>query len=171
MPTKESQKSNSNSIVRVKKVKRNNQIVAFDKTLQKSNEWIRSVQKEIGFLKPVEAYHLLRAVLHALRDELSIHEGAHLAAQLPLLLRGVYYECWNPPTGKHKVVSKNEFLENVMKHLGPATRLNIEIEEGVATIFKVLVRHVSEGEMDDVIHSLSPTLREFVLKSLHPVLN
>ena len=170
MPSKESQKSNSAEVARVKKVKKNNQILVFEKTLQKSKGWIRDLQKEVGFLKPVDAYHLLRAVLHALRDQLSINEGAHLSAQLPLLLRGVYYECWNPPKGPHKVVSKMTFLNNVVTHLGPAVRLNIDLEEGVAAVFKTINKHISEGEMKDIIHALSPTLREFVLKAQQPPL-
>lgn len=171
MPSKESQKSSSEETVRVKKVKKNNQILVFEKTLQKSNGWIRDVQKEVGFLKPVDAYHLLRAVLHALRDQLTIDEGAHLSAQLPLLLRGVYYECWNPPKEPHKVVSKVVFLNNVVTHLGPAVKLSIDLEEGVGAIFKVLNKHVSEGEMKDVIHALSPTLRDFISNAQNPLLN
>jgi uncharacterized protein (DUF2267 family) len=168
MPSKESQKSERQDIagnVKIRKLKRNNQVVVFEKTLQKSKQWIRDIQNEIGFLKPIDAYHLLRAVLHALRDQLSIHEAAHLSAQLPLLLRGVFYECWNPPTTAHKVANKLEFFEAVVKHLGPAVELHVDLREGVAAVFKVLSDHVSEGEMADILQSLSPSLKEFLQKA------
>ena len=170
MASKEIQKSESSnsSRARVKKVKRNNQIVVFEKTVQKSKEWIKDLQREVSFLKPTDAYHLLRAVLHAIRDQLSIHESAHLSAQLPLLIRGVYYECWNPPQGSHKSASKDEFFNAVLDHLGPAVELKVDLQEGVASVWRVLFRHVSEGEMRDVIHSLSPTLRDFVVRTQDP---
>lgn len=153
---------------RIKKVKKNNQIVVFEKTMQKSKQWIKDIQSEISFLKPTDAYHLLRAVLHALRDQLNINESAHLTAQLPLLIRGVYYECWNPPQKPHKVASKDEFLNSVLDHLGPAVELHIDLQEGVASVWRVLFRHISEGEMKDVVHSLSPSLREFVIRTQDP---
>jgi uncharacterized protein (DUF2267 family) len=31
-------------------------------------------------------------VLHALRDRLTVEEASDLAAQLPMLIRGLYYE-------------------------------------------------------------------------------
>ncbi len=42
------------------------------------------------------AYRVLRAVLHALRDRLTVAETVDLGAQLPMLIRGLYYEGWTP---------------------------------------------------------------------------
>ena len=39
-----------------------------------------------------DAYRAVRGVLHTLRDRLPVEESAQLAAQLPTLLRGVFYE-------------------------------------------------------------------------------
>jgi uncharacterized protein (DUF2267 family) len=67
---------------------------AFDIAVQKSNVWLRDVQ-EAGRLKDrFEAYGALRAVLHALRDCLPAHEAVKLAAQMPMLLKGVYFDGW-----------------------------------------------------------------------------
>lgn len=163
MPKPEAQRTTRNK-TKIRRLKRSNQIPVFDKTVQKSKIWIKDVQGEIGFLRPIDAYHLLRAVLHGLRDQLNVHEGAHLSAQLPLLLRGVYYECWNPPQELRKVATKDEFFDLVLSHLGPAVKLSVELPEGIAGVLKVLMRHVSEGEMRDVVNCLSPSLKDFIFE-------
>ncbi len=65
------------------------------------------------------AYSALRAVLHALRDRLTAQQATHLGAQLPLLVRGIYYEGWHAaqkPTGDRQV---DEFLTRVAAELPP----------------------------------------------------
>ena len=69
---------------------------ALDHTLQITHVWINDLDKRLGWENKARAYRLLKAVLHALRDWLRIDESAHFAAQLPELLRGVYYEQWRP---------------------------------------------------------------------------
>ena len=40
------------------------------------------------------AYRALRSVLHVLRDRLTPEQAVHLGAQLPLLVRGIFYDGW-----------------------------------------------------------------------------
>jgi uncharacterized protein (DUF2267 family) len=47
-------------------------------------------------VKRNQSYSALRAVLHALRDRLTVAETAHLSAQLPMLIRGIYFKGWDP---------------------------------------------------------------------------
>lgn len=68
----------------------------FDRTLQKTNLWLGDVMAELDTEDRHQAYSALRATLHALRDRLTVDEAAQLAAQLPLLVRGIYYENWRP---------------------------------------------------------------------------
>ena len=69
----------------------------FDATVQDTNLWLKGLSAELGDCERQEAFAALRAVLHALRDRLQAHAAVNLAAQLPMLLRGLYYEGWTMP--------------------------------------------------------------------------
>ena len=68
----------------------------FDRTLQKSHEWLDDIRYELDFSERKQAYRALRSTLHGLRDCLTSEDAAHRGAQLPMLIRGLYYEGWNP---------------------------------------------------------------------------
>ena len=67
-------------------------------TVQLTHTWINELDDRLGWNNKPRSYRLLKAVLHALRDWLQLNEAADLAAQLPTLLRGAYYEQWRPAT-------------------------------------------------------------------------
>ncbi|MGZ3297329.1 MAG: DUF2267 domain-containing protein, partial [Xanthobacteraceae bacterium] len=66
-----------------------------DETLHKTNIWLKEIDEVVGSGRR-GAYQALRAVLHCLRDRLTIDEAAQLGDQLPMLIRGIYYEGWHP---------------------------------------------------------------------------
>ena len=71
---------------------------AFDATVDKTNQVLKAIEEAYQWPKErrQQSYAALRAVLHALRDRLPVQESADLAAQLPVLIRGIYYEGWDP---------------------------------------------------------------------------
>jgi uncharacterized protein (DUF2267 family) len=113
------------------------------------------------------AYTSLRAVMHALRDRLPVEEVAQFGAQLPMLIRGFYYEGWNP-TGK-PVTSrhKDEFLAWIEDEL--RTNLPIDAEFIARAAFKVIADNVTQGEIEDVEHIMPKELRELWPSSNVPV--
>jgi uncharacterized protein (DUF2267 family) len=92
-----------------------------------------------------------------LRDRLGVDEAAQLAAQLPLLVRGIFYENWDPSQTPHRYRDPAEFLDRV----SAAALLHGETESSyaVAAAAAVLRRHVSPGEFDDVLRALPEAMR------------
>ncbi len=118
-------------------------IAAFDSTLQTTNVWLHEIMEEMGWIDPHRAYHALRAVLHALRDRLTVAGAAALAAQLPLLIRGVFYEGWHP---NHKPIKERK-KEQFLAHVAEAFRADpVDAEAVTRAVFDVLSRHITDGE-------------------------
>ena len=67
-------------------------IDAFDNTLQLTNLWLQDLMTRLGTGDRHLAYLALRTTRHALRDRLAVDEAALLGAQLPMLVRRLYYE-------------------------------------------------------------------------------
>ena len=90
-----------------------NGLRAFDSTVQTTHVWLNELRGLLGWEEPHRAYLALRAVLHALRDRLSVDEAAALGAQLPMLVRGFYYEGWHPHGKPVKERTKEAFLGHI----------------------------------------------------------
>jgi len=129
---------------------------AFDTTVQKTNIWLDQIMTELGTMDRHQAYHALRVVLHALRDRLTVEETVQLGAQLPMLVRGFYYEGWNP-AGKPGKAHREEFLDTIRAGFRP--RENVDPEHIARAVFKVVAAHISEGEIRDVKNILPKDLR------------
>jgi len=132
-------------------------LTPFESTLQTTNIWLNEILERLGWREQYRAYHALRAVLHALRDRLSVDGAAALAAQLPMLIRGFYYEGWHPHGKPVKERHKTEFLAHVAAAF--QDEADVDPERVTRVIFQVLAKHVSGGEIDGVKRSLPMELR------------
>ena len=129
----------------------------FDRTVHKSNVWLNEMMQALGWSDRHGAYLALRVTLHALRDRLTLEEMAHLGAQLPLLIRGVYYDGWDPARQPLRMRTKEEFLDRIaaeFRSLDP-----IDPEAIARAVFTVLSARVTEGEIADVKHVLPAEIR------------
>jgi uncharacterized protein (DUF2267 family) len=126
-------------------------LAVFDRSLEKTGVILDEIREGLGTASAEEAYMALRATLHALRDRLSVNEAVQLGAQLPLVLKGVYYDGWQPAKTPHATRRAEEFLGEVAAHFRWHPR---DAESMVRTALAVVARHVSEGEMLQVKHSL-----------------
>lgn len=125
----------------------------FDSTIQKTNIWLDDIMRKLHWEGQREkAYHALGVVLHTLRDHLTIDETAQLAAQLPQMIRGMYYEGWKPST----VPVRERHWDQFVSHVGEAFALDPEADPDEITraVLYVLAKHVSEGEIADVLRCL-----------------
>lgn len=119
----------------------------FDKTLQTTHIWLNEIGEVIGPDKQ-RCYHALRAVLFALRDRLTIEEAFHLSSQLPMLVRGIYWDTYRPADKPEAFRSREEFLEKVAQGIGQIGPMNPE--DCARAVFKVLERHIPQGEMEEL---------------------
>lgn len=129
----------------------------FDTTIQETNNWLRQISDKMGDPRKHVAYHALRGVLFALRDRLTIDEVFDLSAQLPMLVRGIFFEGYRP-AGKPLKYHKDEFLDRINEELQTSGPINTEL--ATKAVLKVLEEHVSRGEMNDVRNKMSNDLSE-----------
>jgi uncharacterized protein (DUF2267 family) len=143
----------------VKRAQQPNTREIFENTMQKTQIWLKDLMQDLDWEdRPHKAYLALRTVLHALRDRLPVEEAVQLGAQLPMLVRGFYYEGWTPKNKPHKERHKEQFLD----HMRDAFRNDVTVnpQQVVRAVFRVLQRHTSSGEINDVKHVMPKSLQE-----------
>ncbi len=131
-------------------------IASFTQAAQQAQQWVNELSQDLDWNER-RAYHLLRSVLHALRDWLSVEEMTDLAAQLPVLFRGIYFEGWRPGATPVADRSKDAFVARIEAAFAQ-DRL-IDADSAISAVFALLDRHVSEGEISDVRQSMKKHLR------------
>jgi uncharacterized protein (DUF2267 family) len=129
----------------------------FGKTLAKTHVWLTELMAELDWQDEHKAYLALRAVLHTLRDRLTVEEAADLAAQLPMLVRGFYFEGWHPAGTPVKERRREDFLSHVREFFRNSD--SVVTPDVVRAVFKLLKRHVSKGEIEDIRHVLPGEVR------------
>jgi uncharacterized protein (DUF2267 family) len=130
----------------------------FDTTLHKTNAWLNDLTEVLGCPDRHKAYRTLRATLHALRDRLTVEEVAQLGAQLPMLIRGFYYEGWDPTGKPLRVRHREQFLALIEQEFRGDDSL--DPERVARAVFTVLGQRVTEGEIEDVRQILPAEIRE-----------
>jgi uncharacterized protein (DUF2267 family) len=125
--------------------------------VQMLQEWLKGLKQTGELADEAAAYRVLRTVLHQLRDRLTLEEAVDLGAQLPLIVRGLYFEGWRPHSVPRKVRSKTTFLEELSENLLPHT---YPVEWAVRRVFSLLAHHCNPGEIADVIDQLPADCKE-----------
>ena len=129
-------------------------------TVAKTREWINETAAELGTEDRREAYRVLRAFLHVVRDRIGVNEAAQLAAQLPELLRGASYENWVHSRTPERYRDRDTFLRKLAEQALLAGETGASYAAAAAV--SVLRRHVSEGELEDVLAKFPVELRELL---------
>ena len=131
-----------------------------DRSIEKTHLWINDLADELGTADDREAYRVLRAFLHALRDHLQVDDAARLAAQLPIFIRGVFYEGWAPSRTPEHARDITGFLMRIASEARLAGETQASF--AVSAAGRVLQQHISEGEATKVLRALPKQLRELV---------
>jgi len=129
----------------------------FDDTLHTTNTWLHEITVRCGWDDRQRSYRLLRHCLHAIRDRLPVTEVAHLSAQLPLLIRGIFYEGWQPAKTPSSERTIDAFLAGIRKAFSDDP--DFDAEDAFREFIAIMKMHVSAGEMEDVRRAMPEELR------------
>jgi uncharacterized protein (DUF2267 family) len=129
----------------------------FDKTLQTTHIWLDEIMAEIGPDRQL-AWHVLGTVLRTVRDRLPLGLMAHLGAQLPILVRGLYYDQWRGSDQPTKWRSRDEFLALISADLRNVRPVNPTA--AARAVFHVLNQCVERGQIAKVRDALPEEVRE-----------
>ncbi|MEU7929501.1 DUF2267 domain-containing protein [Micromonospora sp. NPDC049801] len=124
-------------------------ISAFESSLDKTNLILKDIEDAYGWPKERrnQSYAALRTVLHLLRDRLAVGESVEFAQQLPVLVRGIYFDGWNPSDVPIKL-NRDDFLYEVRQ--GFPYDAEGGAERVTQVVLDTLRRHVTQGEWQDV---------------------
>jgi uncharacterized protein (DUF2267 family) len=143
-----------------------NGLPVFDKTLQTTHIWLDQIMERIGPDRQI-AWKVLSTVLHKLRDRLPVEASAHLGAQLPLLVRGAYYDQYRPAEQPTDCRTREEFVAEVEEWLQDTRP--VDPEEAIAAVFDVLSRNVDAGQVEKIKRVLPKAIREMWAGAEEPV--
>jgi uncharacterized protein (DUF2267 family) len=132
-----------------------------DAAVRATEDWIDDFVQRLGWRDRERVYLALLAGLHALRECLQQSEAIYLGAQLPVLLRGLYYEGWHPAS-RPAVKSRSAFLERIHDslHRDPG----VDAEQVARAMFALLAARLPAAEVEDakaatphLLHNLWPS--------------
>lgn len=137
----------------------------FEKYAQEANSFLNYLAADLGF--PGEkgrASYVLRSVLHALRDRITISESLDLIAQLPMFIKAVYVDGWRYNEKPERIKTVSEFIEKVNEHqknlFDEENFYKYVIdEESIGITLSALRQYISDGELEDILAQLPDELK------------
>jgi uncharacterized protein (DUF2267 family) len=130
----------------------------FDRAVQRANEWLVDLASDLGKDgdRPY-AYRVLRSYLHVVRDRVTPEQAVDFASQLPLLLRGVFYDGWHPAKTPETYRDAATFVGRLVEtaQLAGPTEASMTAE----TTTRMLRRRMSAGQVDELLDALPEAIR------------
>jgi uncharacterized protein (DUF2267 family) len=130
-----------------------------DRAMHVANTWLSELMKALDIDRHT-AWQVLAAVLHTLRDRLTNEQVAHLGGQLPLIIRGLFFDQWHTSPDLSKLRTQQAFLAHVSKRLKSKRR--VDSKQAVETVFSVLAHH-PKGEIEKIIKTLPPAIKSLAI--------
>lgn len=129
------------------------------KYVEEANLFFKEVAQELGTPEDIaHASRVTTAVLHTLRERITVEESMHLVSNLPMILKGIYVDGWKITKDAFHADTLDEFLEEVRQHSrvypGRDFGDNQMTREIVQAVTRVLRKYVDEGEMRHIRQQL-----------------
>jgi uncharacterized protein (DUF2267 family) len=131
-------------------------VSSIDRTVEHTLAWVDEVCRELGDPLRAHGWVALRAVLQHLRDVIDADEARQLAAQLPMLVRGMFFDGFTPQRPRGPERHRDDFLGAVLLGIGSD---EVDPERATRAVFAVLDRRLG-AEAAQARMRLSESVRE-----------
>ncbi len=132
-------------------------VTSLDHTVQETNVWLKAIDEQLALENRHHAYNALRAVLHALRDRMPPEVAVKFGAQLPIMVRGIYYEGWHMAATPTKERHLEEFAEHILTELPP--QFPIDPLTAARGVYEILWEKLDSCEFEKLMDHLPASLR------------
>lgn len=133
------------------------ELEVLDRTWQKTHEWVNELRDRLDWSSYQDALRLLRVTLHQIRDRVHVNEAAQLSAQLPILIRGMFFEGWQPHLVPLPERRAGDLVDAIEHHVGDV--MEYRGRQDIVTVFKLLNARISAGEVNDIRANLPEGIR------------
>ena len=141
----------------------------FDKYAAKGNELLHLLAEDMQ-ISNEKAFRILKAVLHVLRDHVSVNESMQIMSQLPVAVKGIYVEQWHVDATVKKLHIPHDFFNEVCRHDKGMVLQDFEnyeaVEQSVKAVFRTLNYYLSEGEFEDIIAVMPVEIKKLIEDSI-----
>jgi uncharacterized protein (DUF2267 family) len=137
----------------------------FDRTVQATHVWLEDVMEALGPDRQ-RAWRAVGAVLRALRDQLPVELAAKFGSQMPILVRGAYYEEFQPAHMPARMRALDLILNRIAKELSDLGR--IDPRAALEAVLTTTDRHIDAGQAEKVRDALPEGVRELWPASVAP---
>jgi uncharacterized protein (DUF2267 family) len=128
-----------------------------DHTVQLTHAWINDLRAMLEWDSSRDTLRLLRATLAQIRDHLGHNEVAQLSAQLPLLIRGMFFEGWQPAHTPVHDRALDHFVAAIAATVGDVK--DWRGFEDIEIVMRLLNAKITEGEIADIKAGLPTAIR------------
>jgi uncharacterized protein (DUF2267 family) len=144
----------------------------FEKYAQEGNSFMKELARNLGHPDEIARTGIvLRAVLHTLRNRITMGESLHLISSFPMFLKAIYVDDWKLNDSPLPISTKREFADEVKKLQNQMGERDfdweISTEEIIHTVFSSLKKYIPEGEAEDAIAQLPGELKELFREKIH----
>ncbi|MEZ0351665.1 DUF2267 domain-containing protein [Mycobacterium sp. pR1184] len=133
-------------------------VTALDHAIDSAHTWVNDVAAEFDTEDREFAYRVLRAWLHTLRDRLTVEASAHFAAQLPDLIRGVFYQAWDP----NAVPDKYDADAYTVRFSREANIALCDVGKAAAATTAAALHHLPAAQIDKALGQLPIEIRKIL---------
>lgn len=128
-----------------------------EQTLRDTQGWVSSAAARLNARSRNVALASLKATLHAIREQLEPADIVELGQHLPLPLRGLYYDGWDPARVRRPATTRASFLERIEDDAWRMPR--IKAARAAKAALETIFERVPASVMVRVIDRLPEDLR------------